>query len=294
MAKRHAYLITAYNNFYILEKLIKLLDDERNDIYIHLDKKVKDFDFDRFNLIATKSKLVFVPRVEVFWASFSQVVSILNLFKAAVSGQYHYYHLISGVDLPIKSQDFIHAFFLDKDKEFIAISPIVTKYHNRAKYYQFFLDNAYYRTHKALKCAREVLSIVQKSVGINRFRNSGLQVYDGWDWYSITHDLLKHILSMEQTIVKYFHTSLCPSELFMSTIVMNSPDFKEKVYCFSDFGAASLRHIDWARGRPYTFRAGDLTELIGSQAFFARKFDQNTDRTIVDAIFSHISGQQNR
>lgn len=44
-SERHAYLIMAHNNFYILEKLLILLDDPRNDIYIHIDKKVSKFDF---------------------------------------------------------------------------------------------------------------------------------------------------------------------------------------------------------------------------------------------------------
>ena len=38
--KKHAYLIMAHNNFYILEKLLHLLDDPRNDIYVHIDKNM--------------------------------------------------------------------------------------------------------------------------------------------------------------------------------------------------------------------------------------------------------------
>ena len=34
--KRHAYLIKAHHQFDLLEKLLRLLDDERNDIYIHI------------------------------------------------------------------------------------------------------------------------------------------------------------------------------------------------------------------------------------------------------------------
>ena len=45
---KHAYLIVAHNNFYILEKLIRLIDDTRNDIYLHIDKKTKNFDFEYF------------------------------------------------------------------------------------------------------------------------------------------------------------------------------------------------------------------------------------------------------
>lgn len=39
--QKHAYLIMSHNDFYILEKLLRLLDDRRNDIYVHIDKKVK-------------------------------------------------------------------------------------------------------------------------------------------------------------------------------------------------------------------------------------------------------------
>lgn len=37
----HAYLIIAHNEFEVLTKLIGLLDDNRNDIYVHIDKKVE-------------------------------------------------------------------------------------------------------------------------------------------------------------------------------------------------------------------------------------------------------------
>ena len=47
--KKHAFLIMAHNQFDLLEMLIKLLDDPRNDIYLHIDQKVEDFDFQRFS-----------------------------------------------------------------------------------------------------------------------------------------------------------------------------------------------------------------------------------------------------
>lgn len=108
---RHAYLITAYNNFYVLERLIRLLDDDRNDIYVHIDGKVEDFDFERFSSLCNSSTLTFVPAVRVYWGQYSQVRSVFRLFKCAVPGVYGYYHLLSGSDLPIKTQDQIHDFF---------------------------------------------------------------------------------------------------------------------------------------------------------------------------------------
>ena len=39
---RHAFLVIAHNNWWQLKKLIQQLDDESNDIYVHIDKKSKD------------------------------------------------------------------------------------------------------------------------------------------------------------------------------------------------------------------------------------------------------------
>lgn len=36
---RHAYLIMAHNNWSILSKLLSLLDDDRNDLFLHIDAK---------------------------------------------------------------------------------------------------------------------------------------------------------------------------------------------------------------------------------------------------------------
>ncbi len=42
---KHVYLILAHNEYPVLECLIKAIDDPRNDIYIHIDKKVKSYQY---------------------------------------------------------------------------------------------------------------------------------------------------------------------------------------------------------------------------------------------------------
>lgn len=114
--QKHAYMIIAHNEFDLLEILVRLLDDPRNDIYVHIDAKVKDFDFKSFQALTQYSRLRFTPRrISATWGDFSLVNTELLLLQTAVAGEdpaqpYAYYHLISGVDLPIKSNDEIHAF----------------------------------------------------------------------------------------------------------------------------------------------------------------------------------------
>ena len=102
---KHAYLIIAHDKFEQLKRLLLLLDDERNDIYLHIDSKAKDFCQEEFEQLLSRAGLFFTERTSVIWGSYSQIHSELVLLKAAVPGHYSYYHLLSGTDLPIKSQD---------------------------------------------------------------------------------------------------------------------------------------------------------------------------------------------
>ena len=97
--KKHAYLIMAHNEPEILRKLISLLDDVRNDIYLHIDKKT---DMAIFGNIETKySKVTYVRRNNVYWGGLSQIRCELTLFEeAARNGHYGHYHLLSGILLP--------------------------------------------------------------------------------------------------------------------------------------------------------------------------------------------------
>lgn len=66
MNSKHAYLIVAHSEPEILRVLVSLLDDVRNDIYIHIDKKS---DIGIFKNVQTQySKLIFLEnRIDAKW-----------------------------------------------------------------------------------------------------------------------------------------------------------------------------------------------------------------------------------
>lgn len=70
---RHAHMIIAHNQFDLLERLITCLDNPNNDIYIHIDSKVKSFDFARFLQLTKYSTVEFTERVSVSWGGYSQI-----------------------------------------------------------------------------------------------------------------------------------------------------------------------------------------------------------------------------
>ena len=115
---KHAYLILAHNEFVILERLIQAIDDERNDIYIHFDGKLENYPV--FQPLHA-GLFILTDRIDVRWGDISVVKAEYALFEAACqSGRYSYYHLLSGVDMPLKTQNYIHRFFeKNAGKEFV-------------------------------------------------------------------------------------------------------------------------------------------------------------------------------
>ena len=101
---KHAYLIIAHNKFEQLKMLCEMLDFEQNDIYMHIDAHVTDFDADSFRPSLRHSKMKFAERTRVNWGGYSQIQAELNLLKAAANSRedYSYYHLLSGADLPLR------------------------------------------------------------------------------------------------------------------------------------------------------------------------------------------------
>ena len=168
MTNRHAYLIIAHNHWEQLKVLLQLLDDERNDIYLHIDKKSKEVDRNSLENAVKSSTLYFVPQISVQWAGYSQVKCEMNLIEHALNEQYSYLHLLSGVDLPLKTQDEIHHFFEENEgKEFIQFnsSPMEERYLDRIKYYYLF-QNIYGRKKNVLFWLEKISLKLQKILGL--------------------------------------------------------------------------------------------------------------------------------
>lgn len=55
---KHAFLIIAHNEYPVLEVLLSMLDDERNDIYLHIDKRATEL-FQQIKKSKCRSRLLF-------------------------------------------------------------------------------------------------------------------------------------------------------------------------------------------------------------------------------------------
>ncbi len=287
---KHAYLIMYHKNSEQLIKLLGVLDDERNDIYIHADKKTKDFPTEKLQKTVKCAGLFFTKRIKVGWGVFSIVQAIMILLKEASKKQYAYYHLLSSQDLPIKPQEYIHAFFREfSGLEFIqrgTCLPKRTDGMERIAFYHFFIDyynNAGCYLKKAGRYIEKASLRIQKRLGINRIRGREESFFCGSTWFSITQEFAEYCVQQEKWIRKNFKWTLCGDEIFMPTIAVNS--------CFQSRMHHPMRLIDWDRGsvsHPHIFTGKDFHLLAQSDCLFARKFDMEVDAEIIDRVVNEL------
>lgn len=292
---KHAYLILAHKNFSQLKKLIELLDHERNDIYVHVDAKAVGFNLADFSNAVSMSKLEFLPdRVNVNWGGVSIMRSELHLLKRAVAdGRHDYYHLLSGLDLPIKTQPEIHEFFdAHKGVEFINLWNFKKSTKTRFSFYTIFPEG---EGRFLTRIVNHIFKGLQMAVGYRINRDVDFRF--GSQWFSVTHDLAQYIVNHEDWLEKVFrHTSTC-DEIFIPTLVAKSP-FADKLYVSEPVSnqkkvnLANMRFIDWTRGEsirhPWVFRKEDLSLLENVDHLWARKFDEDVDGEIIDILYKKL------
>lgn len=293
---KHAYLIMAYSEYEQLNLLLKMLDYPGNDIYVHIDRKSPEPDRDSLLKGIKYSKVYIYQNYKVYWGDFSQTACEVFLLEEAIKNGYDYYHLLSGADLPLRSQKEMQDFFeLNNGKEFVRYwgPEFQSKCYQWLKLYhplQKYLRMSKKRiVNLCFEKAESLVEAVQKVVGVNRLKNQDFKLQKGATWFSITHALAEQVVSKKDWIYHTFQSTRSSDEIFLQTILINSElneNRAEKTYEID--GLTGLRYIDWKRGKPYTFRNDDFEELINCGFFFARKFSMNCDKEIVLKLYEKI------
>lgn len=272
MNNRHAYLILAHNEPEILKILVEMIDDERNDIYIHIDKKSDINQFLPINV--HHSNLTLTERIKVNWGGWSMVeATLLLLSTARKKGGYGYYHLLSGVDLPLKTQAYIHS-KLDASPTLEYFDFSFSEHNKEALIncteWRYILREY---VHDSLVIRRTLCSFARKCYLqfqkiLNLKKNYNVELVKASNWFSVTEACCDYILSKASWLEDNFKYSCGPDEIAIPTLVFNSP-------FHSNVSKDTIRKIDWNRGEPYTWCKEDINELLSSTSLFARKFASN-------------------
>lgn len=267
---KFAYLILAHNNFLVLGKLVEMLDDPRNDIYIHFDRKLKELPE-----IRTKSSGLFIiqDRVDVRWGTTSQIKAIYKLFRSAYhNNTYEFFFLISGTHLPLKDQDYIHEYFAKYKGNTVIRKWNFTKAEVdfKLRRYHFLIDN-FQNPNKFLRYIVQFFwrasMFIQKHLNITA--NPGNIFVKADEWAVISAPHIRHMLDIEKDILKKYRHTFCSDEFYLASELLAF----DAEHVLDD---QHLLFMHFDADRPLEIDKSEHLRLKKSPYIFARKFSDNS------------------
>ncbi len=281
-----AYLVVTHGQFQLLKQLLSLLDDVRNDIFIHIDAKVKEPPFEELASVVKHSSLHFLSdRVDVRWGTGSQSLTELKLYaEAYAAGPYKYYCLISGACLPLKSQDAIHRFLNEeahRGKNFLEVKLTDSPYmYQRLSRYHFEGRNPLTRLMKHM---------FRKLPFIDRIKGRFPIFVMGQNWSCLTHEAVHYLMEKRKELRKLLSHTVCSDELYRQLYFMNHPHFRETIYRNAEGKTPNLWLVDWSAGdiHPTVFTMEDLPRLKETDCLFGRKFSE-AHMDAVEAVAAYV------
>ncbi len=287
MIMKNVYLIAVHHQPEMLCTLINQLYDKNTWFFIHVDKKVSTEPF--IKLLINYSRVVFLDdsqRVKVTWGGFSQVQSTLNLLTSArkYPVSFNRYTLLSGADFPIKNNDIIQQYFQEK-RQYIELAEKIKentpRLLNRIQYY-WLKDTVLAGTWFDGLFKRKILD--------------NLVFYKGTNWWSLTDDCVIYILNWLENnpeYIRFFKPVYCADEIFFQTIIGNSA-FMNQVKPLEGgmrVNVHACHFIDWVNNKaksPRLLNHKDYDILLDSGALFARKFDWQYSRKLINMLVKHL------
>ncbi len=232
-----AYLVFAYKNPRLLQRVISRLSTPNSAFFIHIDQKS---DIEQFRSIRGDNIFFSEKRIPVYWAEFTGIEAILLLMRQALARaeNYDYFVLLSGSDYPLRSADYIHAFLqANRGAEFISIVKVPAPGKPLSRINTLRLPST--------KPVRRFMVRAMAKLGLAErdYRNSlgSMEAYSGNTWWTLSREACQYIVDFVKThknVGDFFQNVFAPEESFFHTILGNS-EFREKC-------RRNLLYEDWS------------------------------------------------
>ncbi len=286
-----AVLILAHRDFEQIYELSLRLK-QRFAVYIHFDKKIILTPDEKSRL--ESEGINYISEVDVKWGGWSIVEATIKLISFALRDEsIKFFHLISGQDWPIKNVDEIYRYFEDNsDKIFLDVQSVknIKKSGEPVEWwlkYYYNYDKINRRSFSGKIFHRLNIS-VQTILRINKFKklDTKVEFYTGSQWFDVPREVLVYALDYlekNDELYKLFKTSFCSDEFWLPTILMNSSKFKDR---YENYNYHFIKWTEQHGSYPAILDENNFMELRQSKAFFARKFDADISRKLIEKLES--------
>lgn len=285
-----AFLILCHKNEIQIKMLVKQLNNEYTDIYVHIDSK-----FGKIERLSQENIILLdnCERVDVKWSSFSMVTATLNLINKCLSSgkKYDYVFLVSGQDFPLKSNMQILEYLKSNNGcNYIEIKNHNENYQsvfpkrNELYYPQWMINTSFFA-----KVIRKMYILLTggRSYTYRLFKRkntTGLDFEYGSQWWCLQGQVLEWMMNYINNHPEYptfFKNALTPDECFFQTLFINSP--------FANTRKDKLMWLQWAGNHPRLIVEDDIDSLIkNNSVLFARKFDMSVNSRPIEMLLEKL------
>ena len=113
-------------------------------------------------------------------------------------------------------------------------------------------------------------------------QSTDLTVKKGAQWCSLTQDFVAYLIEQEDFVKTLFSHTFCPDEMFIQTVIFNSPFFKKIKTAETEY-EGNMRFIKWEHGELIPIDEEDYPKLRDSDRWFARKFS-SSDKSLLSLV----------
>lgn len=276
-----AYLIAAHTDPIQLERLVNSLDNGKNDFYIHVDKKSDQAEF--VKLLGEREHVYFVKkRVKDYWGGLSHMMTLVALLDEAIIYPHDRLVYISGLDYPVWSNERMEQFYEQNPKRQLLCGYNLTHCKDTIapkKINHFAWWDVPIKNEKLFnKVRRKLNDFLEYIPHATSFKVDGKEweVFWGSDWWSMSYECAKYVIDTyhaHKEIYKFFKFTFCPSELWVQTIVANSPYRNEMNFTDQfDFNIVTeLELINYSDKGMYIWQEKDFDTIVEADKMFIRK-----------------------
>lgn len=300
--KKIAFLILAHIDVEQLHRLIYALDDNRFDIYVHIDKK-KNLDEFNLNRILMKDGHLYVcpERYRVIWGDISIVDATLAMYaQARKNFDYTRYVTLSGLDYPIMSNDQLYSELCESATEFMGGALLEDSAFMRVDWPFFWRNPLCFQISRHIvgnKLAYRIITMLRrnkhKSLQIDG-RNA--MIYFAPQWHALSGDFVKYMLDIlrrNPQIYSYFKHSFAPDEMLIPTILFNS-EYSNYASTFSikqHYNDMAVTHYLNYDAKVQIFDESRCDDIINSKKMFVRKISGKKSEKLVSMLNEYRRGK---
>ncbi|KAF6565399.1 hypothetical protein G9G63_09585 [Paenibacillus sp. EKM202P] len=270
-----AYFILAHHKPNQLIRLLRAIHSPENIYLIHVDLKAKDEMFEIMKLISSNwSNVYTLPSRPLIWGGWSLVQVEIDAIRVLLKdpGWTHYINL-SGQDFPLINQEEI--------QQRIDFNISYLDYHQ-----DFHLNKAYTGKYYVEDCGQ--IKVLGDREPFTDYFLPEIEPYRASQWKILSRQAAQYSVDspMAYQLQDYFRVSLMSDESYFPTVLLNSDI--EKQIRNNNYRFLNMKVTNEGFYRPDILTEAYLPHLNSTDAFFARKFDDEIDNGIISILENRV------